>query len=323
MVVGVEVPVGRVTGVPGLRRPHAVAHLEIATERDDVGAPDRPTGGRVAAQRGSVDHEVRHARGGVPAFHAGRVAALGCPDPGRGVAPAGVRVGEALGEGERPQPLVEQRLERVRERTAEQFDRLGVDQFPQDGGTAVAPTGFEVRQSCRGRAVLARAELLVRGRRHPRGLVGADLPVAEPVVHPVEAVRVVELSREDRGDAERQHPRVPLGGEAAEHSGDGQVGSCPRLVQPLLAHRPAAVVGEPRQVRVQDQAEHARLARCHGFPLSRGHATGSLIAIATRSRLASMSASCSSKSSTPMSATSRVRSSGHGSPARARSIWRR
>ena len=44
VVVGVKVAVGGVAGVAGLRRPHPVADLQVATERDDIGsATGRPS----------------------------------------------------------------------------------------------------------------------------------------------------------------------------------------------------------------------------------------------------------------------------------------
>ena len=68
VVVGVEVAVGGMPRVARLRRPHAVAHLQVAAEGDDVGAADRAAERGVAVQRWAVDHEVRDARGGVIAF---------------------------------------------------------------------------------------------------------------------------------------------------------------------------------------------------------------------------------------------------------------
>ncbi len=65
VVVGVEVAVGGVARVARLRRPHPVAHAQVASERDHVGACHRSAEGGVAVQRRAVDHEVRHARRGV------------------------------------------------------------------------------------------------------------------------------------------------------------------------------------------------------------------------------------------------------------------
>ncbi len=80
VVVGVEVAVGGVAGVAGLRRPHPVADLQVAAECDHVGCADRPAQRGVAAQRRSVDHEVADTRCGVIDFHAGRVRTFGRPD---------------------------------------------------------------------------------------------------------------------------------------------------------------------------------------------------------------------------------------------------
>ena len=86
VVVGVEVAIGGVPGIAGLRRPHPVADLQVATERDDVGVADRPAQRGVAVQRRAVDHEMPDAGGGVVVFHAGRVRAFGRPDAGRACA---------------------------------------------------------------------------------------------------------------------------------------------------------------------------------------------------------------------------------------------
>ncbi len=86
MVVGVEVAVGGVAGVAGLRRPHPVADLQIAAERDDVGRRDRAAQRGVAVQRRAVDHEVADTRCGVVDFHAGRVRAFRRPDAASGYA---------------------------------------------------------------------------------------------------------------------------------------------------------------------------------------------------------------------------------------------
>ena len=99
-------------------------------------------------------------------------------------------------------------------------------------------------------------------------LVRPQLPPAEPPVVLAQAVGVVELRREHRRDAEREQVAAALGGEAAEHLDERQVGRRPRLVQPLLAHRPGAVPGDPRQVGVQDDAQRPdggwRWCPCHG-----------------------------------------------------------
>ena len=63
--------------------------------------------------------------------------------------------------------------------------------------------------------MLARAEFAVRRVRHAGSLVGADLPVAEPVMHPGEAVGIVQLGREYGRDSQRQQVRSALVGQAS------------------------------------------------------------------------------------------------------------
>ena len=151
-----------------------------------------------------------NARGAVLPLHPGRVAAFGCPDPRRALCPnAPLGVGEALAELERAQPRMEQRLERMGQRSAEELDGVGVDEPAQHRRAAVRPALLKVGLA----PVWRRAG--VRGRRGRGGcagracsscLVGAQLPVAQPVVHPGQAVRVVELGRKHRGDAEAEQP---------------------------------------------------------------------------------------------------------------------
>ena len=158
MVVGVEVAVGGVSGITRLRGPHPVAHLQVATERDDVGAGDRSAERGVAVQRRTVDHEVRHTGRGVSVLHPRRVCALGRPDAARRVGEPLARVGEAFAERELPQPRIQQRLERVRQRAAEQFDGVRVDQLPQQRAAAVAPRRGELVERTAGLVVLANSE---------------------------------------------------------------------------------------------------------------------------------------------------------------------
>ena len=87
------------------------------------------------------------------------------------------------------------------------------------------------------------------------GAVGAQQPAAEPVVHAAEAVRVVELGGQHRGDAEGEQVATALGGQPSHDVEHGEVGVRPRLVEPLLPDRPPPVVGEPGQVGVQDEGE--------------------------------------------------------------------
>ena len=100
-----------------------------------------------------------------------------------------------------------------------------------------------------------------------------------------------------------------LGGQRAQNTHQRQIGRRPRLVEPFLADRPAAVVGQPGQVGVQDEGEQARAS---GARIGTGGRHGRT-AIATRSRLSSMSvsvASTRSKSSVVTEATSASRSVG-------------
>ena len=48
-------------------------------------------------------------------------------------------VGQALAQRELAQPRIQQRLERMRQRAAEQFDGAGVDQLAQQRAAAVPP----------------------------------------------------------------------------------------------------------------------------------------------------------------------------------------
>ena len=74
-------------------------------------------------------------------------------------------------------------------------------------------------------------------------------------VHAAEAVRVVELGGQHRGDAEGEQVAAALGGQPSHDVEHGEVGVRPRLVEPLLPDRPPPVVGEPGQVGVQDEGE--------------------------------------------------------------------
>ena len=74
-------------------------------------------------------------------------------------------------------------------------------------------------------------------------------------MHAVKAVRVVELRGDHRRHAQRDQPLPVLVGQRAQHPHQRQVGRRPRLVEPFLADRPAAVMGQPRQMGVQDQGE--------------------------------------------------------------------
>ncbi len=80
--------------------------------------------------------------------------------------------------------------------TTEKFDGARIDESTNDCGTAVTPLRFESVQRRCGSAMFA-------NRQRPIGrLVGAQLPITEPVVHSGEAVRIVELRSEHRCDAQ-------------------------------------------------------------------------------------------------------------------------
>src|ERR1700749_1560846 len=105
--------------------------------------------------------------------------------------------------------------------------------------------------------------------------------------------------------------------QLAQHPQQRQVGRRPGLVQPLLTYRPAAVVGQPGQMGVQYQGEQTG-------HLAAGRLTHGRTAIATKSRLSSMSrssASTTTKSAEVTAATSASSSAGHGASATARAIW--
>ena len=131
MVERVEVAVGPIAGIAGLRRPHPVGDLEVAAEGHHIGVGDRTTQCGIAVQRRSVDHEMPDPGGGVKVLHAGGVGALRSPDAGRGVTESLPGVGQPLAQRELAKPRVQQRLERMRQRPAEQLDGSGIDQVAQ------------------------------------------------------------------------------------------------------------------------------------------------------------------------------------------------
>ncbi len=266
----------------------------------------------VAAQRRTVHEEPAHARGGVIVLHAGGVSALGGPDPAGAPTDPQRGVLQPGAQGELPYARVEQGLERVRGGTTQRFHHLLVHKGPKNGGEPVPPAGLELVGGRQRGAVLDGGEV---GQRLPappqRGRVlGAQPPVPEPLVEGAQAVRVVQLRGEHRCHAEGQHVPPALPGEPAQQVHHRQVGVRPRLVQPLLTHRPGAVVGEPRQVAVQHETERALLAA------ARARVRHGAAATATRSRQASRSPpcgspSCRSKSAAVSAATSDSSGSGH------------
>ena len=261
VVEGVEVAVGRVAGVAGLRRPDPVGDLQVAAEAHDVRVADRARRVRVAVQRRTVHQEPSHAGRRVVALHARRVAALRRPDPRRARGRAAARCRRA----------------RCAARTARTRGSSSgwngcVAGPPSSSTTPPSTSGrstgenpcrqraFELRQRGAGGPVLGRGQVAQQRsspRHRRRRVLRAQLPVAEPVVRRAQRVRVVQLRGEHRRHAQRQHVAPALGGEPSDEVDDRQVGVRPRLVEPLLADRPGAVVGEPGQMAVQHQAERA------------------------------------------------------------------
>ena len=189
------------------------------------------------------------------------------------------RVGQALAQRELAQPRVEQRLERVGQRAAEQFDGVGVDQLAQQRAGAVPPERLEVVERLLGLGVLANAEgrATTRVDRMPAASCARSCQFASQWCMPSRqygssswAVTTGVMPRVSRS-------RRPSAASVRSTRISGQVGRRPRLVEPFLADGPAAVVGQPRQVGVQDQGEHARV----GAPVRVGHGR---TAIATRSQ---------------------------------------
>jgi len=70
----------------------------------------------------------------------------------------GAGVGQALAQRELAQPGVEQRLERMRQRAAEQFDGARADELPQHRAAAVLPVLGEFRERRAGLLVFVNTE---------------------------------------------------------------------------------------------------------------------------------------------------------------------
>ena len=146
---------------------------------------------------------------------------------------------------------VQQRLERMRQRTAQQFDRAGVDQAAQQRAGAVPPAGGEILERSLGFGEFANPEGAQRfrcaGRRRRRavsgadagGLGGAQLPVGQPVMHAVKAVRVVELRRHHRSDAQRDQPMPVLVGQSCAAPA-AAAGRPPTTTGRAIPRRPAS-----------------------------------------------------------------------------------
>ena len=173
---------------------------------------------------------------------------------------------------------------------------------------------FEVIESFCRTAVFAGAEVVdvggpAVGAVGDGGLTRPQLPIREPLIHRIQAMRIIELRRQHRRHPETQLVCVSICCESSQDCEHALIGAGPRLVQPLLADGPSTVIGEPREMRVQDQGEHAgdgvrdpvvaKTRFGHGFT-----ATNS------RSRLLSRSVSEMSKSAVLTPATSAVKSLG-------------
>lgn len=112
-------------------------------------------------------------------------------------------VGKPFAQRELAQPRVQQRLERVRQRSAEQLDGVSVDQLAQQGARAVPPQRGELVELTIGFGDLANAEL-PQWFRQGGGLLGAQPPVRQPVMHARQAVRIVELCGDHGSHPERE-----------------------------------------------------------------------------------------------------------------------
>ena len=123
-------------------------------------------------------------------------------------------VEQSFSEREGAESGIEQRLERVRQRAAQQFYGSGVDQRSKDRGPAVPPPGLESIERGGGTSVFPNGQVAVCR------LVGSELPVPEPVVHSGQAVWIVELSGQYRGDPQREHVAVAVLGQPLERLGD-------------------------------------------------------------------------------------------------------
>ena len=205
---------------------------------------------------------------GVDLFQARPVAALRGPDPGWPAAETGQVVVHAREQAERGGAVVEQWLEGVCGRPAEQLHDSGVGQASPGRGQPGPVRGLQSVQSrvrLLGLAGSGRAIVLAQ-------FLGAPQPVGSPAAGGLQAFRVVELGCEHRRDADRRQVAVAFLRQPREHIQHGQVAGRDRLVQPHLTHRPSSVSAYPWQMTVQDEREPA------------GHR-----AITTRSRLLSRS----------------------------------
>ena len=123
------------------------------------------------------------------------------------------RIGQSLTEGELAQARIQQWLERMGQWAAEEFHGAGIDEFAQQRTGAVTPQHGEILQGPRGLGVFAASEPPQRlriGRSPGCGTGGAwtlaassaQLPVGQPPMHAVQAVRVIELGGDHRGEAQ-------------------------------------------------------------------------------------------------------------------------
>ena len=226
-------------------------------------------------------------------------------------------VGQALAQGELAQPRIQQRLERMRQRPAEQFDGSASISSRSSG---LPPCRHSVAKSSSARPASACSRIpnSRNGFRQRRGaLQGPQLPVGQPVVHAGQAVRVVELGGDHRRHAQRHQMAAVLGGQRAQHPHQRQVGRRPRLVEPFLADRPAAVMCQPRQVGVQDEGEQPGRPRT-GCP-SRPHRDRDQVEAVVDVAVGRVDEVEVRRCVTE--ATSASRSAGHGASASARAIW--
>ena len=168
-----------------------------------------------------------------------------------------VGVGQALAQRELAQSRIQQRLERMRQRSAEQLDGVGVDELAKQWAAAVPPQRGELVELPVGLGYLTNTELPQRFLKCGR-LACAQPPVGQPVMHARQAVGVVQLRGDHRCHAECHQMMTVFVGKCAQHPHQRQVGRRPRLVEPFLADRPATVMGQPRQVGVQNQGEESR-----------------------------------------------------------------
>lgn len=256
MVERVEVAVVGMRRIAG-GRPNLLAERDVAAEAQHIAA-DRVRH-RNILQRAAVHQESPHPGRRVLPLHSGPVRAFRRPDSVRPHAPSQFCVVQSDLQREIPHFRFEHWLEGMRGGTTEQFDRPGLDQRPQHRRSAVPPPRPELGQPLTRGAVLGRGQFPQHRVAAParRRFVAAQPPIPQPVVEGPQAARIVQPRGQRRCDPQREHVPAAFGGEALQHPRQRQVAVRPRLVQPFLSDRPAAMPGEPRQMAVQHQAERA------------------------------------------------------------------